>query len=174
MKKLTLLIALFAITCTTAFAQLTKEQQITEWKRAKAYTKTYLDAMPADGYTFKATPEVKTFAEQMLHIVDAGYYFVTAATGKASPLGKDVSAEKTVAQTKEATTKAVLDSYDFTISALEGMTAAQMQEMSAAEGVKATKALIFAKAFEHQTHHRGQTTVYLRLKGVTPPAEMLF
>jgi uncharacterized damage-inducible protein DinB len=32
----------------------------------------------------------------------------------------------------------------------------------------------FQKAFEHQTHHRGQTTVYLRLKGVTPPNEKLF
>lgn len=36
MKKLILLTALFAITCTTVFAQLTKDQQIAEWKRAKA------------------------------------------------------------------------------------------------------------------------------------------
>ena len=26
----------------------------------------------------------------------------------------------------------------------------------------------------HQTHHRGQTTIYLRMKGVTPPNEKLF
>jgi uncharacterized damage-inducible protein DinB len=31
-----------------------------------------------------------------------------------------------------------------------------------------------AKVFEHQVHHRGQTTVYLRLAGVTPPQEKLF
>ena len=30
------------------------------------------------------------------------------------------------------------------------------------------------KAFEHQTHHRGQTTVYLRLKGITPPKKSYF
>jgi uncharacterized damage-inducible protein DinB len=30
------------------------------------------------------------------------------------------------------------------------------------------------KAFEHQTHHRGQTTVYLRMAGITPPQEKLF
>jgi len=30
------------------------------------------------------------------------------------------------------------------------------------------------KTFEHQTHHRGQCTVYLRLMGVTPPQEKLF
>jgi uncharacterized damage-inducible protein DinB len=31
-----------------------------------------------------------------------------------------------------------------------------------------------SKGFEHQTHHRGQTTIYLRLKGVKPPQEKLF
>ena len=173
MKKLSLLIALFAFTCTTAFAQLTKEQQITEWKRAKAYTKAYLDAMPADGYTFKPTPEIRSFAQQMLHIVDAAGFFIPAATGKANPMGTN-SAEKTVAQTKEATTKAVMDSYDYTISAIEAMTPAQMQETVTFANNQMTKALILAKAFEHQTHHRGQTTTYLRLKGVTPPPEMLF
>ena len=30
------------------------------------------------------------------------------------------------------------------------------------------------KCFEHQTHHRGQTTVYLRLAGAIPPPEQLF
>lgn len=30
------------------------------------------------------------------------------------------------------------------------------------------------KGFEHQTHHRGQTTVYIRLAGSKPPQEKLF
>jgi uncharacterized damage-inducible protein DinB len=33
---------------------------------------------------------------------------------------------------------------------------------------------VLNKCFEHQTHHRAQITVYLRLAGVTPPAEKLF
>ncbi|MDB4925376.1 DinB family protein [Mucilaginibacter sp.] len=173
MKKLSFVIVLLTITCTSVFAQLTKEQAIGEWKRAKLYTKAYLDAMPADGYTFKATPEVRTFAQQMLHLADANYYFLSVASGKESPLGK-TSAEKTVAQTKDATTKAVMDSYDFSIAAVESIPVDKMQETATAEGMKMPKALILAKAFEHQTHHRGQTTVYLRLKGVKPPAEMLF
>ena len=37
-----------------------------------------------------------------------------------------------------------------------------------------TRLQAFEKAFEHQTHHRGQTTIYLRMKGVKPPAEKLF
>jgi uncharacterized damage-inducible protein DinB len=37
-----------------------------------------------------------------------------------------------------------------------------------------TRGQVIDKAFEHQTHHRGQTTVYIRMAGATPPAEKLF
>jgi len=175
MKRLSLLFTLLvtAFTSASVYAQVTQAQMVTEWQRAKTYTKAYLDAMPEDGYALKPTPEMRTFAAQMLHLTDANYFFFTKLTGKASPLGQ-ASAEKTIAQTKEATTKAVMDSYDFVISSFQAMTPAQLQETIAFAGKDLTKAVIAAKAFEHQTHHRGQTTVYLRLKGVTPPAEMLF
>ena len=67
-----------------------------------------------------------------------------------------------------------MDSYDFVISSLQALTTAQMDETVSLEGHNISKANAFGKAFEHQTHHRGQTTIYLRLKGVTPPGEMLF
>ncbi len=174
MKKLSFLLAVMVLACTSVFAQITKDETVAEWTRTKAYTKAYLDAMPADGYTFKATPEVRTFAGQMLHLADANYFLIATATGKVPPLAKDVSLEKTVAQTKEATTKAVLDSYDFAIASIQTMTDAQFKEEASMGKMKSTRGLLLAKAFEHQTHHRGQTTIYLRLKGATPPQEMLF
>jgi uncharacterized damage-inducible protein DinB len=129
--------------------------------------------MPEDGYGLKPTPEIRSFAQQMLHLADGNFYFASSASGKPSPIGQ-TSAEKTIAQTKEATTKAVMDSYDFVISSLQGLTSAQLDEMAKVEGKDLSKSNIYGKAFEHQTHHRGQTTIYLRLKGVTPPGEMLF
>jgi uncharacterized damage-inducible protein DinB len=175
MKRLSLLFTLMALVfiSSSAFAQFTQTQQVAEWQRAKAYTKAYLDAMPADGYGFKPTPEIRSFAQQMLHLADANFFFISTASGKPSPAGK-VSVEKTIAPTKEAVTKTVMDSYDFVISSLQNMTPDQMQEMTSVEGRTMSKSNIFGKAFEHQTHHRGQTTIYLRLKGVTPPNEMLF
>lgn len=175
MKRLSILFAflLTTFTSTMAHAQVNKEQMIADWQRAKAYTKTYLDAMPADGYSFKPTPEMRTFAAQMLHLADGNYAFVNGASGKPNPLGK-VSAEKTIAQTKEATTKAVMESFDYAISAIQGMTQAQLLEVIKFAGKDLTRATVIDKAFEHQTHHMGQTTVYLRLKGVKPPEQMLF
>ncbi|WP_428330896.1 DinB family protein [Mucilaginibacter sp.] len=175
MKKLSLLITMLVIVFASnkAHAQFTQSQMVDEWQRAKAYTKAYLSAMPEDGYAYKPTPEMRSFAQQMLHLADANYFFSSAASGKENPLGK-ASAEKTIPQTKEATTKAVLDSYDFAISALQGMTADQLLATTKFANKDITKSGLFGKGFEHQTHHRGQTTVYLRLKGVTPPPEMLF
>lgn len=171
MKKLALLFTLF-IAFVSANAQ-TKDQMIADWQRAKNYTKAYLDAMPEDGYAFKPTPEMRSFAGQMLHLADGNYGIVGTASGKANPLGKN-SAEKTIAQTKEATTKAVLESYDFVIAAIQGMTPEQLAVTMKMGGKDLAKATLINKAFEHQTHHRGQTVAYLRLKGVTPPGEMLF
>jgi uncharacterized damage-inducible protein DinB len=174
MKRLTLLFGMLAIACTTAFAQISKEQNIAEWTRAKAYTKAYLDAMPADGYALKATPEVevRSFAQQMLHIAGGNYMFAASAVGKPAPA--EANAEKGVAPTKEAVTKAVLDSYDYVIATIQSVPVAELTQEITLFNMKTTKGLAFAKAFEHQTHHRGQTTIYLRLKGVKPPQEMLF
>jgi uncharacterized damage-inducible protein DinB len=175
MKRLSLLFTLLAITfvSSSVYAQFTQSQMVAEWQRAKTYTKAYLDAMPEDGYGFKPTPEIRSFAQQMLHLADANYFFAATASGKPSPIGQ-TSAEKTIAQTKEATTKAVMDSYDFVISSLQGVTSAQAGETVKLEGHEVSRLGAYGKAFEHQTHHRGQAVIYLRLKGVTPPGEMLF
>ncbi|MBS1529572.1 MAG: DinB family protein [Bacteroidetes bacterium] len=175
MKKLamlfTLVVTVFA--CITARAQVNKDQMIADWQRAKAFTKAYLDAMPEDGYkSVKPTPEMRSFAGQMLHIADGNYFLIGSVTGKPGPLKG--SAEQLIPQTKEATTKAVMDSYDYVINLLQTLTPEQMQAKGKVEGAEITASVAFNKAFEHQTHHRGQTVAYLRLKGVTPPGEMLF
>jgi len=180
MKKVSLLLTVLALilVSSSVFAQFTQSQMVAEWQRAKMYTKAYLDAMPEDGYAFKPTPEIRSFAQQMLHLSDANYIFATVASDKPNPIGETLAShnvnEKTASPTKEATTKAVMDSYDWVISALQGMTAVQLKEATKIGKHDLTKGGVFAKAFEHQTHQRGQTTIYLRLKGVTPPEEVLF
>jgi uncharacterized damage-inducible protein DinB len=175
MKRLSLLFSMLVVVfaSSSVHAQFTQSQMVAEWQRAKVYTKEYLDKMPDDGYAFKPTPEIRSFAQQMLHLADGNYFLVSTGISKPNPRGEN-SAEKTVAPTKEAVTKAVMDSYDWVISTLQAMTPAQMQETIKFANQDISRSGMFGKAFEHQTHHRGQTTVYLRLKGLTPPAEKLF
>jgi len=180
MKRLALLFTLILSAGITgkAFGQFTQAEFVKEWQRAKNYTKAYLDAMPEDGYKFKPTPEIRSFAQQMLHLADANFSFASLASGKASPYGHNAKQNdqlsKAVPETKEAVTKAVVESYDFAINALQGMTPEQLNSAVSLMNFTMTRFALFGKAFEHQTHHRGQTTIYLRLKGVTPPGEMLF
>lgn len=147
---------------------------VKEWERAKAYTQEYLDAMPESGYALKPTPEMRSFAEQMLHLTDANYGFISAASGEKSPVGFGES-EKTSDKSKANVTKLVLAGYDFVLNSIKKMTPAQL-----AENVKLfsrfdmSKGTAITKCFEHQTHHRGQTTVYIRLAGAKPPQEKLF
>ncbi|MBS1730427.1 MAG: DinB family protein [Bacteroidetes bacterium] len=151
-----------------------KQQMVQDWERAKAYTKEYLDAMPENGYGFRPSPEMKSFAEQMLHFTDANYELASLAAGVKNPL-PDGAAFKSADQSKAATTQMVLAGYDYVIHILQTMTPEQLQDSITLFGkYEMTKQTLFYKLFEHQTHHRGQTTVYLHLMHATVPEQKLF
>jgi len=155
-------------------AQTSVNDMLKEWERAKAYTKEYLDAMPESGYALKPTPEMRSFAEQMLHLTEANYGLSSAATGEKSPVVFGET-EKIADKSKTNVTKLVMDSYDFVINGIKKMTPAQLNETIKVFGrFDMTRGMALAKCFEHQTHHRGQTTVYIRLAGAIPPQEKLF
>jgi len=148
---------------------------VADWTRARDYTKEYLDAMPEDGLGLKPTPDIRSFAEQFLHLANANFAFGSAATGAANPQqGKDLE-KMTEYKTKAALTKIVMESYDFVINSVKGMDVKKMNESVKLFGrFDVSRGVALNKGFEHQTHHRGQTTIYLRLKGVKPPNERLF
>ncbi len=147
---------------------------VADWTRARDYTKDYLDAMPEDGLSLKPTPDIRSFAEQMLHLANANFAFGSAASGLANPQqGKNLEKIDEY-KTKAGLTKIVMESYDFVINAIKGMEAKKLEEPVKLFGRDLTRAAALNKGFEHQTHHRGQTTIYLRLKGVKPPPERLF
>jgi uncharacterized damage-inducible protein DinB len=147
---------------------------VREWTRARDYTKEYLDAMPEEGINFKPTPEIRSFAEQMLHLSNNLFNTAARAFGVTNPFqGKNLE-KMDEFKNKAALTKTVMESYDFMINTIKAQTDAKLDERMPLAGVNRPKSALLAASFEHQTHHRGQTTIYLRLKGVTPPNEKLF
>jgi uncharacterized damage-inducible protein DinB len=151
---------------------------VAEWSRAKLGTQEYIEAMPEDGTGFKPTPQVRSFAEQMLHLAGGNYMFAAAAAGKENPWdftkGKDPVNVAEFKQSKATLLKFVMESYDFAINAVKGLTSSQLDETVQLFSMKMPRHLILTKGIEHHAHHRGQTTIYLRLKGITPPSERLF
>jgi uncharacterized damage-inducible protein DinB len=159
-----------------------KQQTVRNWERAKVYTQEYLDAMPADKYSFRPDDSVRTFAEQMLHFAQANAgmgYIGTGFNYPAMQVFATPTFEKTsTAQSKDSVMYYVNVSYDYMIAAVKQLDFTKINERVSFQmpgGMRSTTRLDWLlKAFEHQTHHRGQCTIYLRLSGIKPPPEKLF
>jgi len=151
-----------------------KQQLIKDWERAKAYTQEYLDAMPADKYDYRPVDSIRSFAEQMLHLAQGNAGLTSNGTGAPQIfVGQNLERSAT-AKTKDSVVHYVNASYDFAINSLKNMDAAKLSEMVKRGNLNASGTAWIMKAFEHQTHHRGQCTIYIRLLGIRPPAEKLF
>lgn len=180
MKKYIFISCLLVVLSTTATRAQTvapdsiKAQLIKDWERAKAYTAEYLAAMPADKYTAKPVEGIRSFAEQMLHLAQGTIGLAANGTGK-TRLFPGYNMEKSAtAQTKDSVTYYVNASYDFAIEGIKAINANQLGELIKRGNFNESRLSWIMKGFEHQTHHRGQCTIYIRLQGVTPPNERLF
>ncbi|HSZ85337.1 MAG TPA: DinB family protein [Puia sp.] len=153
-----------------------KAQLVKEWERAKSYTVEYLNAMPADKYSFKAVDSIRSFAQQMLHLSGGNLFLMSKASPIAIPSWGNSELEKSsTAQSKDSVMYYVTASYDYCINAVKNSDVNKWGEKVKVFGnVEATRFALMLKTFEHQTHHRGQTTIYIRLLGIRPPNERLF
>ena len=137
------------------------------WIKAKEYTLEFAQAMPDDRYGFKPTPEVFSFAEQLVHIAGSNYWFFSALKGEKPPLSEE--ALKAQGKSKDDVVKLLKESFalgDAYVEALTESTALEELEVGKNKIAK-WKVLLFA--VDHLTHHRGQLVVYLRLNGTKPP-----
>ena len=155
-----------------------RQQLVRDWQRAKEYTDEYLSAAPADKYGFRPIDSMRSFAEQMLHLATANAGLVFIATGSKYPFASLNFEKSPDLQNKDSVVNYVNTSYDFAIQAIQNMDVNKLTEVvtwNLPGGKRSVTRLAWLlKAFEHQTHHRGQCTVYLRLMGIKPPAEKLF
>lgn len=177
MRKQIFMLALMLIAFAGVKAQLAdsiKAYYIKDWERAKVYTKEYLDAMPKDKYSFRAQDSIRTFAQQMLHLSQGIIGFVANGTGaQRISLGQNVE-QRATAQSADSVIHYVMMSYDYAIENIRNMDVSKLTEQAGRGNFMFSRLNWLNKAFEHQTHHRGQTTIYIRLVGIKPPNEKLF
>ena len=153
-----------------------KTQLVKEWERSKAYTIDYLNTMPANKYSFKAVDSIRSFAQQMLHLAGANVFFMSLATDQKPPSLPQNLEQNVSAQTKDSVMYYITTSYDYAIAAAKSSDVSKWAEKKKLPfgGYEETRYALLIKAIEHQAHHRGQTTIYIRLQGIKPPQERLF
>ncbi len=162
----------------TLFAQISNDslraQLVRDWERAKLYTQEYLDAMPDDKYNWRPVDSIRSFSEQMLHLAQANAGLVANALGTARIFPGRIIERSTSAHTRDSVVYYVNRAYDYAIEGIKNADMNVMGEMIKRGNLNESRLSWLMKAFEHQTHHRGQTTIYIRLQGIKPPAERLF
>jgi uncharacterized damage-inducible protein DinB len=178
-QKITITVMLHLLMALTARAQALsneniRSQFIKDWERAKAYTIDYLNTVPADKYSFRATDSIRSFAQHMLHLAQSTVNVIAPLAQMTNIFGQRSLEETGTAQTRDSVYYFVVASYDFAIEGLKKMDMNSLNEKVKLYNWEETRFAWLLKAFEHQTHHRAQTTIYIRLLGFHPPQERLF
>jgi DinB family protein len=126
-----------------------------------------IEAMPADKFSYKPTPDQMSFAHLVVHIIE----FNNGLCAKAA----DVPAPK-VDEVKETDSKdkqlaAAKASFDFCTDALGKMDDSKLADsielFGGRQGPRAMAALILASGW---SDHYAAAAMYLRLNGVLPPS----
>ncbi len=159
----------------TATAQNpTIDNLVADFERGKALSLAYVDAMPEDKFSFKPTPEILSFAGQMLHTAMGTFGLSSNGSGAQNPYaGKNLMEDESL-HSKTEVRRLLEESFDFAIAGVKSMDPAQFEEIVERGPFKVSRLGWIHKAKEHINHHRGQSAIYLRLAGVTPPQYKLF
>ena len=122
--------------------------------------------VPDAVWSFRPTPEVRTFAQLMGHIANANYMICGAAGGTKGP-GTD--AEKTLSS-KADLSKAVADSFAFCDKVIAGLDDAKAMEVVKFFTGPSPRAMVLAFNTSHLNEHYGNLVTYMRLNKIVPPS----
>jgi uncharacterized damage-inducible protein DinB len=167
MKQIVRLVPVALLACTAAFAQnpIAAGQKFLYGMMANNIVKS-AEKMPEENYSFKPTPDVRSFGQLLGHVADAQYMFCAAVLGTKSPsLGIEKS--KT---SKADLVQALKDAFAYCDKAYDGLTDAQAAETVKFFGGDQAKATVLSFNTAHNSEHYGNIVTYLRLKSLVPPS----
>lgn len=135
------------------------------------------EAMPGDKFFWAPTSgqfkQVRTFAEQLLHVGEVNFLLAAAILGKKPPAGSDLKAMSAENQkSRSAILKYLKDSFNYTHKAL-----ASISEQNARIAIQhpildlvTTRMGLGIVSIAHPFNHYGQIVEYLRMNNIVPPA----
>lgn len=122
------------------------------------------EKMPAENYSFKPTPDIRSFARVVNHVTEAQNHVCGAAN-------KTTDAPKPPAETadKAAIVDALKASFAECDKAYAGLTDANMADMLAMGPMTRTRISALWSNVAHDNEQYATLSLYLRLKGLVPP-----
>jgi hypothetical protein len=125
------------------------------------------ELMPADSYSYKPEPDIRTFARVVTHVIEAQFRSCGIANGKAA-----ADIPKAPAETADkATIVAALNaSFAECDTAYAALTDANVLEVLSVGPAKRSRIGLMWGNSSHDTEQYATLALYLRLKGITPPS----
>ncbi len=144
-------------------------------ENSKDYLLLVAEKMPEDTYSFKATPDTKSFEEILMHIGWAMDWHCQSLLGDRPARDWKTDTElKPEGKTKTQMLAKIEETFETTIAFIGNFDPSGLEETLDYFGLTRTKRQILMLLADHITHHRGQMLVYLRLNGITPPRYIPF
>jgi len=116
--------------------------------------------MPEENYSFKPTPEVRTFGQLVGHVADASYMFCSQVMVKQTQQRKSKNED-----VKGGPGGCAQGRSGVLQQAFEGMTDAKGSQMVKLFNFDLAKLTVFSINTAHTDEHYGNMVTYLRLKG---------
>ena len=136
------------------------------------------EMMPESGYTFRPTPQLRNFGEQINHATSSHYSFCNQA-GLPPGVQKQTAPVTKTLTAKPAIVAALRDSIVYCDRVLAAATESWLQETAPGLGgsssglIQAIRAHSFIYNAVHSAEDYGTITTYLRIQGVVPPSTAL-
>ena len=126
------------------------------------------EAIPAEKYTWRPGPGVKSVAEVFLHVSGANYNMYKFV-GAPSPAGLDVGTLEQSTTDKAKVIATLKDSYAHAKKAITDMPDANLDKTLDWSGGTITQRGVLLFIVPHIAEHLGQAIAYARINGVVPP-----
>jgi len=171
MKTIVMTMSALALTVNAAMAQSAVSDSVrSSWNGVKRNIKESAELMPEEHYSFKPTPDVRSFGEILAHVAGASYMLCASAKNEKSPFAEEAF-EKT-AKTKAQILKVTTDAIMYCDGAFAALTDANAGGMvpSAFGSNEVTRINSLISQIGHDNEHYGNLVTYFRLKGLVPPS----
>lgn len=122
--------------------------------------------MPEENYSFKPTPEVRSFGQIAGHVADAWYMFCSQSLGEPNPTKGSIEKTKT---SKADLVAALKEGATYCNKAFDSMTDAKGSQMVKFMNFDIAKLTLLSINTAHADEHYGNMVTYLRIKGIVPP-----
>ena len=125
------------------------------------------EKMPEENYSFKPTPDVRTYARVLNHVTEAQLHSCGAANGTAMSALPKVPEETA---DKATIVEALKGSFAECDKAFAALTDANVTEMVDAGKTKRSRVGLMWGTVAHDQEQYATLALYLRLKGLEPPS----